>query len=91
LDNLNDSKDINRAWENIKENIKISATKSLGLHVRVWKQYKAWFDEVCSLFLDQRKQAKMHWLQDPTITIEDNVNNVRHETNRHFMEKRGNI
>jgi hypothetical protein len=25
LENLNDSKDINRAWENIKENIKISA------------------------------------------------------------------
>jgi len=28
LENLNDTKDINRAWENIKENIKTSATES---------------------------------------------------------------
>jgi len=32
LENLSDSKDINRAWENIKENIKISANESLGLY-----------------------------------------------------------
>jgi len=31
LENLSDSEDINRAWENIKENIKISAKESLGL------------------------------------------------------------
>jgi len=29
LENLSDDKDINRAWENIKENIKTSAKKSL--------------------------------------------------------------
>ena len=32
LENLSDSEDINRAWENITENIKISAKESLGLH-----------------------------------------------------------
>ena len=32
LGNLSDSEDINRAWENIKENIKTSAKESLGLH-----------------------------------------------------------
>jgi hypothetical protein len=32
LENLNDSEDINRAWENIKENIKTSAKGSLSLH-----------------------------------------------------------
>jgi len=32
LENLGDSKDINRAWENGKENIKISAEESLGLY-----------------------------------------------------------
>ena len=32
LENLNDSKDINRVWENIKENIKISAKEILGLY-----------------------------------------------------------
>jgi hypothetical protein len=42
LENLNVSEDIHRAWENIKENIKISAQESLGLHER--KQHKPWFD-----------------------------------------------
>jgi hypothetical protein len=37
LENLNVSKDLNRAWENIKENIKISAKENLGLHE--WKQH----------------------------------------------------
>jgi len=32
LENLNDSKDINRAWENIKENIKTTAKESVGLY-----------------------------------------------------------
>ena len=31
FENLSVSKDINRAWENIKENIKTSAEESLGL------------------------------------------------------------
>jgi hypothetical protein len=31
LENLNDRKDINRAWENIKENIKALAKESLGV------------------------------------------------------------
>ena len=43
LEDLGDSKDINRAWENIEENIKISATKSLVLYEL--KQPKLWFDE----------------------------------------------
>jgi hypothetical protein len=32
LGNLSYYEDINRAWENIKENIKTSAKESLGLH-----------------------------------------------------------
>ena len=32
LENLNDSEDIHRAWENIKENTQISAIGSLGLY-----------------------------------------------------------
>jgi len=32
LGNLRDNEDINRVWENIKENIKTSAKGSLGLH-----------------------------------------------------------
>jgi hypothetical protein len=56
--------DINRAWENIKENIKTSAKESLGLHEM--KQLESWFDENCVGILDQRKQAKIQWIQDPS-------------------------
>ena len=45
LENLNDDEDVNRTWENIKENIKTSAKESLGLHEL--KQHKPWFDEEC--------------------------------------------
>ena len=55
LENLN--KDVNRTWENIKENIKTSAKESLGVHE--WKQHKPWFYEECLGFLDQRKRAKL--------------------------------
>ena len=43
LENLNDDEDVNRAGENIKENIKTSAKKSLRLHEL--KQHKPWFDD----------------------------------------------
>jgi hypothetical protein len=39
----NDSEDIVRAWENIKENIKTSATEGLGVYEL--KQYDPWFNE----------------------------------------------
>jgi len=42
----NDIEDINRARENIKENIKTSAQDSLGPYERT--QHKQWFDEECS-------------------------------------------
>ena len=51
-----DSEDINRAWRNIKENIKTSAKRSLGL--RELKQLNPWFDEDCLHFLDGTKPAK---------------------------------
>jgi hypothetical protein len=83
--NLNVDKDINRAWENVKENIKTSAKKSLGLHEL--KQHKPWFDKECLGFLDQRKQAKMQWIQDPSRSNVDNPNNVRRDASRHFRNK----
>jgi hypothetical protein len=86
LENVNVSDDINSAWENIKESIKISAKDSLGLYER--KQLKPWFDEECSKFFDQRKQAKMQWLQNPNQSNVDNLNNVRHEASRHFRNKK---
>jgi len=46
------------------------------------------FDEECSKFLDQRKQAKLQWLQNPSQTNGDNLNNVRCETNRTFRDEK---
>ena len=83
---MNEDEDLNRTWENIKENIKTSAKESLRVHE--WKQHKPWFDEECLSFLDQRKQAKMQWVQDPSQKSVDNLNSVRREVSRHFRNKK---
>ena len=69
LESISNSEDINRAWENIKLNIKTSAKDSLGLYKL--KQHRAWFDEECLGFLDQRKQAKMQCVEDISKTNVD--------------------
>jgi hypothetical protein len=51
------------------------------------KQYKPWYDEECVGFLDQRKQAKMQWLERSNQSNLDNLNDVRRETSRHFRNK----
>jgi hypothetical protein len=38
--------------------------------------------------IDQRKQARLLWLQDPREINGDNLNNIRRETNRHFRNKK---
>ena len=63
LEYLKDGQFINRAWENIKENVKISAKEILGLYEL--KQHTPCFDEESLGFLNQRKQSKMQWVQDP--------------------------
>jgi len=52
------------------------------------KQHKPWFDEECLGFLDQRKRAKMQWIQDPSQNSVDNLNNARYEVSRHFSNKK---
>jgi uncharacterized protein YaaR (DUF327 family) len=52
------------------------------------KKYKPWFGEGCSKLLDQRKQAKLQRLQDPSEINGDNLNNVRHEDSRYFRNKK---
>ena len=44
-------------------------------------------DEECLCFLDQRKQAKTQWVQDPNQSNVDNLNFVKHESIRHFRNK----
>jgi hypothetical protein len=86
LENLDDNVDINGAWETIRENVKISAIVSLGYHDL--NKHKPWFDEGCSKLLDQRKQAKLQWLQDPSEINRYNLNNIRREASRHFRNKK---
>jgi hypothetical protein len=35
-------------------------------------KHKPWFDNGCSEILDQKKQARLQWLQDPSKINEDN-------------------
>jgi hypothetical protein len=86
LENLNVSEEIHRAWEYIKENIKISAQESLGLHERRW--HKPLFDAERAKYLDKMKQAKIQWLQIPNQSNGDNLNNVIREASRHFRNKK---
>jgi hypothetical protein len=80
--------DLDAEVEKIRDNNKISATESLG-YLEL-KKHNPWFDEGCSKILDQRKQAKLHWLQDPSeIRINgDNLNNVTREASRYFKNKK---
>jgi hypothetical protein len=86
LEDLDTEVEINSAWETIRDNIKISAKESLGYFE--FKKHKPWFDERCSKLLDQRKQAKLQWLHDPSEINGDNLNNVRREASRHFRNKK---
>jgi hypothetical protein len=86
LESLDESFDSNNAWESIKENIKISAKDNLGYH-RL-KHNKPWFDDECSKLIDQQKQAKLQWLQNPSQISGDNLKNLRHETSRTFRDKK---
>jgi hypothetical protein len=50
LESLDESCDVNKAWESIRENINASAKDNLGHH-RL-KHNKAWFDDECSKLID---------------------------------------
>jgi hypothetical protein len=80
LEDLDAEAEINSAWEMIRENITISAKDSLGYCGL--KKCKPQFDEACSKLLDQRKQAKLQWLQDPSKINGDNLRIVRCEASR---------
>jgi hypothetical protein len=78
--------EINSAWETIPENIKSSAKENLGYYD--FRKHKPWFDEGCSKLLDERKQAKLQWLQDPSEINGYNLNNVKGESSRLFRNKK---
>jgi sorting nexin-29 len=85
LESLDESFDINNAWESIRENIKTSAEDNLG-YQRL-KQNKPCFEDECSKLIDQQKQAKLKWLQNPSQMNGDNLQNLRRETSSIFRNK----
>jgi hypothetical protein len=85
-ENLDESFDINNAWENITENIKTLAKDNLGYY-RL-KLNKLWFDDECSKLIDQRKQDKLQFLQNRSQINGDNLQNLRYETSRTFRNKK---
>jgi hypothetical protein len=68
--------DINSAWKMNREIIRFSVKDG------------PWFSKVCLKLLDQRKEVKRLWLQDPREIIGDNQNNVRLEASRHFRNRK---
>jgi hypothetical protein len=80
---------INSAWEGIRDNIKTSAKESLQYH-RL-KHNKSWFDDQCSKLIDQWKQAKLQWLQNPSQINGDDLQNLRCETSRTLATRKGDI
>jgi hypothetical protein len=85
VENLDAEADVTRALKALRDNIKISAKESLSYYEL--KMHDPWFDEGCSELLDQRKQAKLQWLQDQGEINGYNLNNKRCECGRHFREK----
>jgi hypothetical protein len=61
LENLDESLDINNAWESIRDNIKTSAKENLGYDML--KHNKPSFDYECSKLIDKQKQAKLEWFK----------------------------
>jgi hypothetical protein len=85
LEDLDTEVEINSAWETIRETITISAKEILSYFEL--KKHKSWFDEGFSNLLDQRKEAKLQWLQDPSEINGDNLNNVRSESSICFRNR----
>jgi hypothetical protein len=86
LENIDTEVNVNKAWETIRENTNNFAKESLAYYEL--KKNKPWFDEGCSELSEQRKQAKLQWLWNPSEINRDNLNNIRRETIRHFRDKR---
>jgi glycosidase len=51
------------------------------------KQHKPLFDEECLGIFDQRKQAKMQWIQYPNQSNLHNMNNGKRDASRYFKNK----
>lgn len=69
LESLDDSLDINKAWESIRDNIKTSVKENLGYHKL--KHSKPWFNDECSELMDTRKQTKLRLRKPSQINVDN--------------------
>jgi hypothetical protein len=67
--------------------MKASGTENVGYYEL--KQHKPWFDESYSTSLDQRKQANLQCLHNPSQTNSDNVKSVKCGSSRTLRETYG--
>jgi hypothetical protein len=67
---------------------KASNLSQKSLRYQNIKRNKPWFDNECSKLIDQWKQAKLQWLQNPNEINRDNQKNLRRETSRIFRNKK---
>jgi hypothetical protein len=74
LEYLEDNGGINRVWDTIRDSINILAKGSIGHYDS--KHLTPWFDKECSKLFDQRQQAKLQWLQNPSEVNEYNLSHV---------------
>ena len=90
LDNRDDRGHVHRAWEIcVGETLMSSVKEGAGQQER--KENEKYFDEVFSKIMNQRKRAKLLWLQDQSRINADNLNFVKHEASRYFRNKSENI
>jgi hypothetical protein len=85
-ENLEESFDIHNAWESIREISRPHPKSNLGY--QKLKHNKPCFDDECLKLIDQRKQAKLQWLQNPSQVKGDHLKNLRRETSRTFRNKK---
>jgi hypothetical protein len=85
LEHLDAEVEINSACEMIRDNITISAKDCIGYCEL--KKYKPLLDQACSKLIDQRKKAKLQWLQDPSEITGDNLKIARREGSKYFRNK----
>ncbi|KAJ4437648.1 hypothetical protein ANN_17793 [Periplaneta americana] len=85
FDEVEEELDVNSAWKNIRDNIKIAAEQSIGYYET--KKKKPWFDEDCCMVVERRKQAKLKFLQDPVEANRDNYFNETQEASSTIRNK----
>jgi hypothetical protein len=82
LEELDAEVESNSASETVRKKVKES------LCYFELKNHKPWFDKGFSKLLDQKKQARLQWLQDTSEINEDNLYNIRCKASKHFRNKR---